>query len=113
MVCRRPEKRLKIRTPFQNPLLQNHQHVEAVRHIVGADVPVRGFVVSAGTAQFSPALADAVVLLDDSPLQLSGRPAERCDLARLDAALQELTAVATCSPSLRAAHLQQMQERHQ
>lgn len=31
-----------VRTTFQNPLLQNHRHVEAVRWTVGAGVPVRG-----------------------------------------------------------------------
>lgn len=80
-------------------------------HVAGASVPVRGLVVSAGTARFCAALAEVVVLLDDLPSRLTGNPAEGSNQAQLDAAWHELTNAAARSPLLRAAHLQQLQVR--
>lgn len=99
------------RTAFQNPLLQNYRHVEAVRQAVGADVPVHGLVVSAGTARFCPDLVEAVVPLAELALQLASLPTEACDDAMLDAAWRELTTASARSPALQAAHLEQVQGR--
>jgi len=42
-----------VQTVFLNPLLQNHRHVQAVRGLAGAGVPVAGLVVSAGRGGFA------------------------------------------------------------
>ncbi len=57
-------------TPFQNPLRQNFRHREAVRRLIeqaGLEVPVRSYVVSAGTAEFVPELEPLVVGLTRLP----------------------------------------------
>ena len=101
----------KMQTAFQNPLLQNYRHVEAVRHAVGADVPVHGLVVSAGTARFCPELVEAVVPLAELAVQLASLPTEACDDAMLGAAWHKLTIAAARSRALQAAHLEQVQGR--
>jgi len=53
------------KTPFQNPVRQNHRHRCAVQEILaGLAVPVRGYVVSAGHAQFCDDLVGIVVPVD-------------------------------------------------
>lgn len=100
-----------VRTSFQNPLFQNYRHVEAVRQAVGTNVPVRGLVVSAGTARFCPELVGAVVPLADLAVRLTSILAKTCDPIMLDAACRELKAAAARSPELRSAHLEQVQGR--
>lgn len=59
-----------VRTPFQNPLRQNFRHRQAVCRLAdqaGLAVPVRSFVVSAGTAEFAPELEPVVVRLTRLP----------------------------------------------
>ena len=98
----------RVRTAFQNPVLQNHRHVRAVQRMAGAGVPVHGLVVSAGAARFCGELERAVVRLDGLPARLrDGRPVA-CDARRLDAAWRLLTVAAGHSAELRAAHLQQV-----
>jgi hypothetical protein len=50
---------------FQNPHRQNYRHVKAVELVAGdRRIPVRGYVVTAGTARFQGDLAASVVPLD-------------------------------------------------
>jgi len=99
------------RFQFQNPLLQNHRHVEAARLAVGTGVPVRGLVVSAGTAQFCPELEQVVLKLEDVADRLAGMPGPACDPGRMDAAWRALAAAGARSPGLREAHLEQVRGR--
>jgi hypothetical protein len=60
---------------FQNPALQNLQHVGALEWFVGDwRVPVRGFVVSAGHARFADGLRSTVVPLTNLAEVLDGCP---------------------------------------
>lgn len=52
------------KTTFQNPLLQNVVHVEAVAQVVGS-VPVIGLIVMAGNATFKKGRPDGVVTLKE------------------------------------------------
>jgi hypothetical protein len=55
-----------------NPVLQNQAHVRAVEGFLGdLQVPICGYVVSAGRARFAPEIADAVVRVRDLPWILS------------------------------------------
>lgn len=80
-----------VRTTFQNPLLQNHRHVEAVRCMAGAGVPVRGVIVSAGKARFSPELEGAVVLVAELAARLEEERTGGGDPVRIETAWHELT----------------------
>jgi hypothetical protein len=61
-------------TRFQSPLRQNQRHVAAVRYVIGdPDVPVHGYVVSVGPAEFRGELASAVKSLDAIAEILSDR----------------------------------------
>lgn len=101
----------RVRTAFQNPVLQNHRHVRAVRRVAGAGVGVHGLVVSAGAARFCGDLERAVVRLDGLPARLREGPTMACDVRRLDAAWRLLTVAAGRSAELRAAHLRQVRQR--
>ena len=102
-----------VRTAFQNPLLQNHRHVRAVRELAGAGVPVSGLVVSAGAGQFCGELGAAVVRLADLDMHLRALPTMACccNPAHLDAAWARLTAAAACSVELRGEHGEQVRHR--
>ena len=100
----------RVRTAFQNPVLQNHRHVRAVRRVAGAGVPVHGLVVSAGAARFCGELERAVVQLDGLPARLRDRPTIACDVRRLDTAWRLLVAAGR-SAELRADHLRQVRQR--
>lgn len=100
-----------VRHEFQNPLLQNHRHVEAVRLAVGGGVLVQGLVVSAGSARFCPELEPVVFKLGDMAARLAGTPSPACDQARMDAAWRVLTTASASSPGLREAHLAQVRGR--
>lgn len=99
------------RYPFQNPVLQNHRHVEAAKLAVGIGVPMWGIVVSAGTARFCPELVPVVTKLEEVADRLAGMPGQACDPGRMDAAWRALTAAAARSPGLREAHLEQLRKR--
>jgi len=101
----------RVRTAFQNPVLQNHRHVRAVRRMAGAGVAVHGLVVSAGAARFCGDLERAVVRLDGLPARLREGPMIACDVRRLDAAWRLLTVAAGRSAELRAAHLEQVRQK--
>jgi len=87
-----------LRTAFLNPLLQNHRHVQAVRGLAGAGVPVAGLVVSAGAGRFCGELEPAVVSVADLAGRLGALHTitEGCDPARLDAIWTRLMAAAAC-----------------
>jgi Nuclease-related domain len=73
-------------TRFQNPLRQNYRHVAAVRYVIGdPDVPVNGYVVSVGPAEFRGDLANAVKSLDaiaEILIERRGLPGSRVALDR-------------------------------
>ena len=102
-----------VRTAFQNPLLQNHRHVRAVRELAGLGVPVSGLVVSAGAGRFCGELEAVVVPLADLVVCLSALPTTTacCDPACLDAAWARLTAAAGCGVELRGVHGEQVRHR--
>ncbi len=100
-----------VRTVFPNPVLQNARHVAAVRRTVGAGVPVRGLVVSAGTARFCGELEGVMVPLDGLAARLLGMPAGAGDARRLDAAWERLTAIRGCPEELREAHRERVRLR--
>ena len=93
---------------FQNPLLQNHRHTEAVRAMAGPGVPVIGLVVSAGTAKFCPELVDSVVPLENLTAHLFGSPSADDGPADLGMAWHRLTAAAERSLGLKSEHLEQV-----
>jgi len=99
------------RSEFQNPLLQNYRHVEAVRLAVGGGVLVQGLVVSAGSARFCPELEPVVLKLEEVTARLAGILSPTCDQARMDAAWHVLTTAGAGSPGLREAHLEQVRGR--
>ena len=90
-----------------NAVRQNARHCAAVARLLGeaAGVPVRGVVVSAGTARFAGELAGAVIGLDGLGVALLAEAAGPADAATLDAAWRVLGAAAARSPALREAHL--------
>jgi len=99
-----------VRTAFPNPVLQNARHVAAVRRTVGAGVPVRSLVVSAGTARFCGELEGVMVLLEGLKACLLDAPTGAEDARRLDAAWGRLTAIWSC-PKLREAHRERVRLR--
>lgn len=91
------------RIRFQNPLRQNYRHVRAVaRAVADPGIPVRGYVVSAGPAQFAGELVNAVVPLDQvAALFACGGSIDR---TRLEAAWQRLCGAGSEAPFRRWEH---------
>jgi hypothetical protein len=89
-----------------NAVRQNQWHVDAVARFLGDDrVPVRGYVVSAGSARFSPEISSDIVPLKMLPTVL-GAPA---DLAvGVAEAWSKLVAAGASSAEKRERHLAQV-----
>lgn len=89
-----------IRHPFQNPVHQNHRHRQAVEAAVaGYDVPIIGYVVSAGSATFAEELLGLVVPVDQFGEMFRDNPPRPHDPQALDRAWQRLVdAVAAGEP---------------
>lgn len=95
-----------------NAVRQNRRHCDAVeRLLVGRPVPVRGLVVSAGTARFAGELASAVTGLEGLGEPLAPGPMAHSSAAALDAAWQVLVEAAARSAGLRDAHLEAVRAR--
>ena len=100
---------------FQNPLRQNHGHVEAVKALVPG-VPIVGRVVFADAAAFPQGVPAGVSTLrslaEDLRAELGpeSRPAARS--TDLDLAWAKLKAQADQSPEARQAHRQGLAERY-
>lgn len=96
---------------FQSPLVQNGWHIDAVRQVVDDErIVVRGAVVSAGTARFSPAIESQIVTLAELPTLL-GRPSGRKRRAPLSQAWEHLQSEARLSSARRALHAATMEAR--
>jgi hypothetical protein len=88
---------------FQNPLRQNYRHVMAVTRIVDdVKVPVRGYVVSAGSAAFVGELARVVGSLERIGEMLNDPEREPVSW-RLEAAWDRVIAAAQMRHSTQAA----------
>ena len=80
---------------FQNPHRQNYRHVRAVAELLGdLQVPIRGYVVAAGTAEFDRHLAGTVTRLEDLSLVFSPSGLDQVDAGRLQAAWRCIEAAA-------------------
>ena len=101
-----------MRNSFQNPARQNYRHCSAVREILlGLDVPVHGYIVSAGTATFCEELVGKVVPLKRlSDLFLAGSQSPT-DPAVLRAAWDRLVSAADQAEQHRSEHLQYVRSR--
>lgn len=81
-----------VEARIRNPLHQNYRHVKAVEYVVDdPEVPIRGFVVSAGTARFDGELATAVMPLDALEQVLCSTASIVVDPGRVERAWQRLT----------------------
>jgi restriction system protein len=101
------------RTSFQNPIRQNHRHRSAASEIIGnADVPVRGYVVSAGKARFCDELVGVVVELTNLPSILMPDYRRQADQAALREAWDCLRAAAQAGEARRAEHLADIRAKH-
>ena len=101
------------RTSFQNPIRQNHRHRSAASEIIGnADVPVRGYVVSAGKARFCDELVGIVVDLANLPSILMPDERRQADQAALREAWDCLRAAAQAGEARRAEHLADIRAKH-
>ncbi len=101
-----------MRNSFQNPARQNYRHCSAVREILlGLDVPIHGYIVSAGTATFCEELVGKVVPLKRlSDLFLAG-PQSPTDSVVLRAAWERLVSAADQAEQHRNEHLQYVRGR--
>ena len=94
-------------TNFQNPFRQNHRHCLATSEIVGdLNVVVRGYVVSAGKARFSDAIAGVVVPIDNISEILIPNDGARADQNALQLAWERLVVAARANEARRAEHLE-------
>jgi restriction system protein len=101
------------RTSLQNPIRQNHRHRSAASEIIGnADVPVLGYVVSAGKARFCDELVGVVVELPNLPSILMAGDRRQADQAALRAAWDCLRAAAQAGEARRAEHLADIRAKH-
>ena len=97
-----------------NAVRQNARHCAAVTQLLGeGSVPIRGVVVSAGTARFAGELAGAVIGVDGLGATLLAAAAGPADAATLDAAWRMLGTAAARSPALREAHLAAVRARRE
>ena len=97
-----------------NAVRQNARHCAAVAQLLGeGSAPIRGVVVSAGTARFAGELAGAVIGVDGLGAALLAAAAGPADAATLDAAWRMLGAAAARSPALREAHLAAVRARRE
>ena len=94
------------RMRFQNPHRQNYRHVKAVERVVAPlPVPVRGYVVAAGSARFCDDLGDAVVSSPEAlAVALAGAAVLPARGAELEAAWQRLVMVAGRSLGVKEEH---------
>lgn len=100
------------KTPFQNPVHQNHRHRCAVQELLtGLAVPVRGYVVSAGRAQFCDDLLGVVVPLDSLSQIFLPSDAGPVVQADLQAAWDRLVAAADTNEVRRSDHLSAVRDR--
>ena len=101
------------RTSFQNPIRQNHRHRSAASEIIGnADVPVRGYVVSAGKARFCDELVGVVIELPNLPSILIPDERRQADQSALREAWGRLRAAAQAGEARRAEHLAEIRAKH-
>lgn len=99
---------------FQNPVHQNHRHCRAVRSALsGLDVPIAGYVVSAGSATFCAELASAVVPIARLPeLFHTAWPLFR-DAVTLGRAWQRLVVAVAAAEPRREEHREAMRRRRE
>ena len=101
--------------PFQNPLRQNHGHIEAVKALVPG-VPIVGRVVFTGTAAFPQGVPAGVSTLrslaEDLRAELGPESSPATRSTGLDLAWAELKAQADQSPEARKAHRQGLADRY-
>ena len=94
-------------TSFQNPVRQNHRHCSATLEIASdPNVLVRGYIVSAGKAEFGDALAGVVVPLDKLSDVFIPGDGPRADQSALRLAWERLVVAAQSNEARRAEHLE-------
>ncbi len=99
---------------FQNPVHQNHRHCRAVRAALsGLDVPIVGYVVSAGSATFCEELESAVVPIDQLPELFHATWPLFRDAATLEWAWQRLVAATAAAEPRREEHREAMRRRRE
>jgi len=101
--------------PFQNPLRQNHAHIEAVKALLPG-VPIVGRVVFTGTADFPQGVPAGVSTLrslaEDLRTELGPESPSAARSTDLDLAWAKLKAQADQSHEARQAHRQGLAERY-
>jgi hypothetical protein len=94
-----------VRHPFQNPMHQNHRHRQAVEAAVaGYDVPIVGYVVSAGSATFAEELMGLVVPINRLCEMFRDNPPRPHDPQMLDRAWLRLVEAAAAAEPRREEH---------
>jgi hypothetical protein len=102
------------RHSFQNPLRQNHRHCRAVAGVlVGLDVPIAGYIVSAGSATFADNLKLLVVPIDRISEVFLEEPRRRTNPAQLDRAWSRLVDAASVSEAQREEHREALRQRRE
>jgi hypothetical protein len=98
-----------VRYSFRNPIRQNHRHCRAVEAVLaGLDVPVGGYVVSAGSATFCAALAAVVVPLGRLAEMFHATPPRTHTPAHMETAWDRLAMAAAASEHRREEHREAM-----
>ncbi|MDB5398056.1 MAG: hypothetical protein JWQ55_74, partial [Rhodopila sp.] len=94
-----------VRYSFRNPIRQNHRHCRAVEAVLaGLDVPVGGYVVSAGSATFCAELAAVVVPLGRLAAMFDAAPPRAYTPAHLEIAWDRLATAAAAAQHRREEH---------
>jgi Nuclease-related domain len=103
-----------IRHSFQNPIRQNHRHCRAVENVLaGLNVPIAGYVVSAGSAHFSDNLQTLVVPIDRIAELFRGQPRRLTDPAQLDRAWGRLVQAVSAGEARREEHQGVLRQRRE
>ncbi len=98
------------RNQFQNPLRQNHAHVEAVKSLAPG-VPVLGRVVFLDGARFPKGVPDGVVMLEQLYQNLAGLPGAGIPPPTV-LGWERVLRFALTGAAARRAHLEGLKERH-
>ncbi|MBK1709471.1 nuclease-related domain-containing protein [Marichromatium gracile] len=96
---------------FQNPLRQNHAHLQAVRARLGDAHQPRGLVVFSGRASFARGRPAGVTTLAELPEVLGASAGQSAPIA-LQLAWEDLLDATRDDKSTRRAHLDQLTARH-
>jgi hypothetical protein len=102
------------RHSFQNPVRQNHRHCRAVESVLAdLDVPIAGYIVSAGSATFSDTLQPFVVPIDRLSELFHNEPMRPTDPTQLDQAWSRLVDATSVGETRREEHQETLRQRRE